>query len=51
MPEYLTVPEIAARWHVPARAVYHAIWKGALPALRVGRSLRISKTAADEWAR
>lgn len=44
-PDLLTVEEVAAKLRVNPRTVYRAIEKKQLPAIRVGRLLRISKDA------
>jgi len=42
-PEFLTVEEVAALLRVERRAVYAAIKKGQIPAIRVSRQLRIPR--------
>lgn len=41
-----TVAEVAIYWRIPERTIYHAISKGALPAVRVGGLLRIRREEA-----
>ena len=43
--EYLTVNEVAARLRVSDLTVRRWIWAGKLPAIRVGRILRIRPSA------
>lgn len=40
-PQYLTAPEIAAYLRVSKMTVYRLVSEGILPAIRVGRSLRV----------
>ena|SRR5437763_714285 len=42
----LTVNELAAEWRVTRGHVYELVKAGVLPAVRVGRSLRIPEAAA-----
>ncbi len=48
---HVTVAELAAYWRVSERTVYHQIAKGALPATRVGRGLRIRTQDALRFGR
>ncbi len=48
---YVSVPELAAYWGVSQRAVYYLIAKGALPALRIGRTLRVPTDVAQAFGR
>jgi excisionase family DNA binding protein len=43
-PEVWTVDEIAARWRVSRMTVYRLCHSGDLPALRIGRTFRITNT-------
>ncbi|MCR5258484.1 MAG: helix-turn-helix domain-containing protein [Desulfovibrio sp.] len=45
----LTVEEAAQALRVNPRAVREAIREGGLPAVKVGRGLRISAKALDDW--
>ena len=46
----LTVDELAAELRVNRKAVYAAIARGEIPgARRVGRTIRISRRAFNEW--
>lgn len=54
--EYVTVPEFARITRTSERNLYRLIAKGELPALRIGRSLRIPRMATridnrNPWAR
>jgi len=49
-PEVLTVEELAGRLRIGRRAAYEAIARGDVPGVvRVGRTIRISRTAIDRW--
>lgn len=41
-----TVAELAARWRVSKMTVHRLVDDGTLPALRIGRSIRIPRSAA-----
>lgn len=43
MIEYMTVKEVAARWRVSKMTVYRLVQDRTLPAVQIGRSLRIDK--------
>lgn len=45
----LTVTETAAALHLGRNTVYDLIRLGQLPAVRVGRAIRIPQTALHEW--
>lgn len=45
----LTVDEIAARLHVSRASAYRLVTSGQLPAIRVGRSVRVPKMAFERW--
>lgn len=45
----LTVAETAAALHLNRNTVYDLVRRGQLPALRVGRVIRIPETALHEW--
>jgi excisionase family DNA binding protein len=50
MPDVLTVDELAERLRIGRRAAYEAVRRGEIPGVvRVGRSIRISTHAVDEW--
>ena len=46
---FLTVPEVAMELRLSERTVKRLISRGSLPALRVGRSVRIERARFDEW--
>lgn len=45
----LTVAEAAAALHLGRNTIYDLIRTGQLPAIRVGRAIRIPSTALHEW--
>lgn len=47
----LTVPEAAARLAVPSSLVYDLIRRGRLPAVHIGKYVRINATALEQWMR
>ncbi len=49
--KYVTVAELAAYWRVSERAVHYYVAKGALPASRVGRLIRIKTEDAQRFGR
>ncbi|MGQ0573416.1 MAG: helix-turn-helix domain-containing protein [Pseudonocardia sp.] len=46
-----TVAEVAARMLVSKMTVYRLVHSGELPAVRVGRSFRVSRAAVEEYLR
>ncbi|WP_326800281.1 helix-turn-helix domain-containing protein [Streptomyces sp. NBC_01808] len=48
---FLTVAEVAAVMRVSKMTVYRLVHTGHLPAIRVGRSLRIPEQAVHEYVR
>lgn len=49
--KWLTVQAIAAELEVSKMTVYRLVHAGDLPAKRIGRSLRVSETAFEEYLR
>jgi excisionase family DNA binding protein len=47
-PELLTVPQVADRFQVTAQTIRNWIDQGVLPALRVGRAIRVRGEDVDE---
>jgi excisionase family DNA binding protein len=43
----LSVEELAARWRVNAKTIYAAVQQGQIPALKLGRILRISMAVIE----
>lgn len=50
LPELLRVPEVAAWMDANVSTVYGAIASGALPHVRLGRLVRVPRTALQAWA-
>ena len=48
---FLTVAEVAAVMRVSKMTVYRLVHKGDLPAVRVGRSFRVSEKAVQDYLR
>jgi excisionase family DNA binding protein len=48
-PDVLKVPEVAADLRVDRKTVYSLIREGELRALRMGRTLRITRQALEEF--
>lgn len=48
MERYLTVAEVAQRMRVSKMTVYRLVHSGELPAVRFGRSFRVSPGAVEE---
>ncbi len=48
---YLTVSEVAALLRVSNMTVYRLVSSGALPAVRVGRSVRLRAEDVDDYLR
>ena len=46
---YLTVDEVARRFHVNATTVYRLVQRGRLPAFKIGNQWRFSETRLEEW--
>ncbi len=49
--KFLTVAEVAALMRVSKMTVYRLVHNGDLPAVRVGRSFRVSEDDVDEYLR
>jgi excisionase family DNA binding protein len=47
---WLTVEEVAAELRVSKMTVSRLVNRGEIPAIRVGRSIRIDEAAFDRWA-
>jgi len=47
--KFLTVAEVAAVMRVSKMTVYRLVHNGELPAVRVGRSFRVSEKDVDEY--
>ena len=49
--EFLTIAEVAARMRVSKMTVYRLVHGGELPAVRVGRSFRVTEDDVNEYLR
>ena len=49
--KFLTVAEVAAMMRVSKMTVYRLVHNGDLPAVRVGRSFRVTEKDVDEYLR
>lgn len=49
--KFLTVAEVAAAMRVSKMTVYRLVHNGELPAVRVGRSFRVSEEDVNEYLR
>ncbi len=49
MAELMTVREVAAYLRVTEKTIYRLVRRGGIPATRVGRQWRFSKTSIDGW--
>ena len=47
--DVMTVSEVAVYLRVNPQTVYRKAKAGAMPALRIGRAIRIRKTELDDW--
>ena len=48
---FLTIAEVASKMRVSKMTVYRLVHNGELPAVRVGRSFRVSEHDVDEYLR
>jgi excisionase family DNA binding protein len=48
---FLTIAEVAARMRVSKMTVYRLVHNGELPAVRVGRSFRVTEDDVNEYLR
>ena len=46
---YLTVDDVAVRFHVNATTVYRLVQRGKLPAFKIGNQWRFSEARLEEW--
>jgi excisionase family DNA binding protein len=49
--KFLTIAEVAAMMRVSKMTVYRLVHSGELPAVRVGRSFRVTEGDVDEYLR
>ena len=48
-PAYLTVDEVAQRFHVNVTTVYRLVERGQLPAFKIGNQWRFSEARLEQW--
>ena len=48
-PEYLKVPEVARMLRVARSRAYELVANGTIPAVRIGRSVRVSRKELERW--
>lgn len=49
LPDVLLAEEVAALLRVNRKTLYEAVARGEIPAMRIGRCLRFSRVALEEW--
>lgn len=47
--EYLKVPEMAKMLRIARSRAYELIGSGEIPAVKIGRSVRVSRKELDRW--
>lgn len=47
--EYLKVPEVAKVLRIARSRAYELVADGEIPAVRIGRSVRVSRKELDRW--
>jgi excisionase family DNA binding protein len=50
-PKFLTIAEVATMMRVSKMTVYRLVHSGELPAVRVGRSFRVTEQDVDDYLR
>jgi len=50
-PKFLTIAEVASMMRVSKMTVYRLVHNGELPAVRVGRSFRVTENDVNEYLR
>ena len=48
-PEYLKVPEVAELLRIARSRAYELVADGTIPAVRIGRSVRVSRKELHRW--
>ncbi len=49
MAEFMTVEEVAVYLRVTKKTIYRLLWRGNIPATKIGHRWRFSKASIDEW--
>ena len=47
--EYLKVPEVAKTLRIARSRAYELVAEGQIPAVRIGRSVRVPRHELDQW--
>ena len=47
--EWLKVPEVAAELRIARSRAYELVADGEIPAVKIGRSVRVSRKELDRW--
>ena len=47
--EYLKVPEVAKELRIARSRAYELVANGTIPAVKIGRSVRVSREELDRW--
>ncbi len=47
--EYLKVPEMAEMLQIARSRAYELVGSGAIPSVKIGRSVRVSRRELDRW--
>lgn len=47
--EYLKVPEVAEMLQIARSRAYELVGSGAIPSVKIGRSVRVSRKELDRW--
>ena len=47
--EWLKVPEVAEQLRIARSRAYELVADGEIPAVRIGRSVRVSRKGLDRW--
>ena len=47
--EWLKVPEVAAQLRIARSRAYDLVADGEIPAVKIGRSVRVSRKELDRW--
>lgn len=48
-PEWLKVPEVAEVLRIARSRAYELVGTGEIPSVRIGRSVRVSRTELEHW--
>ena len=47
--EFLKVPEVAKELRIARSRAYELVANGTIPAVKIGRSVRVSRTELERW--